>query len=127
MILSSYTHFPQLCKTCRLHPRRGVLQYKGKTPEKAITTSITLPHPGDRAGMHRNYKDCEEICDGNSEFENPNFFLVMNSNLSFQVCELIPTPKCQMTPCPVDATFVGMEVIIATPGGYFVVWEVSYV
>merc|ERR1719458_1973711 len=22
------------------------------------------------------------------------------------VCELIPTPKCQMTPCPVDATFV---------------------
>ena len=35
-------------------------------------------------------------------------------NLPFQVCELIPTPKCQMTPCPVDATFVGMEVIIAT-------------
>lgn len=30
----------------------------------------------------------------------------------FQVCELIPTPKCQMTPCPVDATFVGREQII---------------
>ena len=55
--------------------------------------------------MHRDYEDCEKICDRNSEFE----ILIATCVhiIPFQVCELIPTPKCQMTPCPVDATFVG--------------------
>ena len=58
--------------------------------------------------MHRDYEDCEKICDRNSEFKIPIFSRLHPFTFSsFEVCELIPTPKCQMTPCPVDATFVG--------------------
>ena len=71
--------------------------------------------------MLRKYEDCEEICDGNSEFERN---INQQSNRPFQVCELIPTPKCQMTPCPVDATFVGMQIIVAMKQ---LLWDVPFI
>ena len=60
--------------------------------------------------MHREKDDREKICDRNGEFET--LCYILSQSRRFQVCELIPTPKCKMSPCPVEATFVGGEVII---------------
>ena len=60
--------------------------------------------------MHREKDDREKICDRNGEFET--LSCILSQSRRFQVCELIPTPKCKMSPCPVEATFVGWEVIV---------------
>ena len=40
------------------------------------------------------------------------YIYILSQSRPSQVCELIPTPKCKMSPCPVEATFVGGEVIV---------------
>ena len=60
--------------------------------------------------MHREKDDREKICDRNGEFDT--LCYILSQSRRVQVCELIPTPKCKMSPCPVEATFVGGVVIV---------------